>query len=93
MRKTRVLAAVVVVGGAVFGAMGGEYSTIDWWTITRSLETEEAALERLTREVDSLGALAEALETDPATQEREAREAFGMIKPGEMLYRVEQSEP
>jgi len=28
------------------------------------------------------------LKTDPATQERYARELYGMIRPGETLYQV-----
>jgi cell division protein FtsB len=28
------------------------------------------------------------MKTDPATQERVAREVFGMIRPGELLYQV-----
>ncbi|MBI2537005.1 MAG: septum formation initiator family protein, partial [Gemmatimonadetes bacterium] len=35
----------------------------------------------------------EAIERDPATQERVARELFGMIRPGEILYRVETVKP
>ena len=37
---------------------------------------------------DSLQRLARALETDPAAQERAAREQFGMIRRGELLYRL-----
>ncbi|PYO98037.1 MAG: hypothetical protein DMD61_11015 [Gemmatimonadetes bacterium] len=32
--------------------------------------------------------LTHALETDPAAQERAAREQFGMIRKGELLYRL-----
>jgi cell division protein FtsB len=49
----------------------------------------EGAITRLRLEIDSLQKEAEALETDPAAQERVAREAFGMLRPGEILYRVE----
>jgi cell division protein FtsB len=38
--------------------------------------------------VDSLRRVVNALENDPATQERVAREQFGMIRDGEILYRI-----
>ena len=39
-------------------------------------------------ELDSLSTLAHDLETNPVVQERVAREQFGMIRDGEVLYRV-----
>ncbi len=80
------------VGGAVFGFAGGEYSTVDWWKLRQSVQQAEEAVARLRVEIDSLTEEVVALETDPATQERVAREAFGMLRPGEMLYRVERGE-
>ena len=38
--------------------------------------------------VDSLEKEAVAIERDPRVQERVAREAFGMIREGEFLYRI-----
>jgi cell division protein FtsB len=38
--------------------------------------------------VDSLTRLRKAIETDPAVQERIAREQYGMIRPGERLYKL-----
>jgi cell division protein FtsB len=88
----RLILRVAVVGGIVFGFLGGEYSTVDWWKLRRSVRAEEEAVGRLRVEIDSLTVEAEALETDPVTQERVAREAFGMLRPGEVLYRVEKGE-
>ena len=90
MRRTQVAAGVVVLGGIAFGFFGGEYSTLDWWQLTRQVAEEDSAIARLRTEVDSLGTWADKLETDPATQERVARELFGMIRDGELLYRVEE---
>ena len=39
-------------------------------------------------QLDSLERLVRALENDPAAQERAAREQFGMIRKGEILYRL-----
>ncbi len=88
------MVALGVLGvGALFGAFGGEYGTLDWWQLRQRVRSERAAIERLKTEVDSLRQEAEAIERDPATQERVARELFGMIRPGEILYRVETVKP
>jgi cell division protein FtsB len=47
------------------------------------------AIDSLRIEIDSLRAYAESLETNRETQERVARERFGMIRDGEIVYRIE----
>jgi len=89
MKWTGPVAGVLVAGGVTFGAMGGEYSTINWWQLKREVRQQREAIARLEVEIDSLEAWAVQLETDAATQERVARERFGMIRNGETLYRVE----
>jgi len=69
-------------------AWGGEYSTADWLTMRRQLADEREKVAALRAEVDSLAKAAKDLETNPAVQERVAREEFGMIRDGELLYRV-----
>lgn len=93
MNRARVVGTVAVAGGLVFGFAGGEYGSLDWWQLKRQVREERGAIERLEQEVDSLLRYADALERDPATQERVAREAFGMLRPGETLYRVETVKP
>ena len=78
-------AALVLGWIAVFG---GEYSTFDWLTLRRQVATERQAVQDLRSTLDSLGRLAHDLETSPAAQERAARERFGMIRNGEILYRL-----
>jgi len=80
------LAAALVLAALAFQA--GEYSTVDWLTLRRQLAEERRTVRDLEVELDSLERLAHALETDPAAQERAAREQFGMIRRGEILYRV-----
>lgn len=79
----------MVGGGLAFGVMGGLYGTVDWWRLKRQVKQERETLARLQAEIDSLAAWADLLEADSATQERVAREKFGMIRDGEMLYWVE----
>ena len=66
----------------------GEYSTLDWLKLRRQLAFERDSLAVLRASGDSLRRVLTALENDPATQEREARELFGMIRDGEILYRI-----
>lgn len=77
--------ALVLVSVAVFA---GEYSTIDWLNVRIQLADQREAVTELRSELDSLARIARALETDPAAQERAAREGFGMIRDGEILYRI-----
>ncbi len=90
MKPSRLLAGVVAMGGLMFGYAGGEYSTGDWRTLRDNVATERAAATRLRVEIDSLGREANALETDTVAQERAARERFGMLRDGEMMYRIEE---
>ena len=80
------IAAAVVLAGLAFQA--GEYGTPDWLKLRNQLEEERRAARELERQLDSLQRRARALETDPAAQERAAREQFGMIRKGELLYRL-----
>lgn len=84
----RVLWCVVGLAVLVYAAQGGEYST----TNLLRQRAKEAALGKeiasLRRSVDSLKVLAHAIATDPAVQERIAREQFGMVSGHkERLYR------
>ena len=80
------IAAAVVLAGLAFQA--GEYGTLDWLKLRSRLAEERRAVRELERQLDSLQRLARELETDPAAQERAAREQFGMIRKGELLYRL-----
>ena len=46
------------------------------------------SIARLRVVADSLAQVEHALRTDPVTQERVARELYGVIRPGEILYQV-----
>jgi cell division protein FtsB len=85
--KRRLLILVLILAG-FFALQGGEHSTWSWWRLRQAERSELARIEELERVVDSLEQVAHAIETDPATQERLAREQYGMIRDGEFLYRL-----
>lgn len=89
----------LVVLGAVgvvvvwFAIQGGEFGTTD-------LLRQHGQRVRLVREIDSLARVVDSLRrlkqrilTDPATQERIAREEFGMVRGNELLYRIAEPSP
>jgi cell division protein FtsB len=83
----RLLYGLVVAGILYFAIEGGEYGTVA--LIKQRFEKRNAkrAIDSLQRQVDSLSKVRTSLQTDPAVQEKIAREEFGMIKPKEILYR------
>jgi cell division protein FtsB len=79
--------------GLYYAVWGGEYSALDLLRLQEMRTQEEAELAASREAVDSLRVQAERLEKDPATLERVARERFGMIRDGELLYRFVQVDP
>jgi cell division protein FtsB len=71
-----------------FAVQGGEYGTTHLLQLRREAAEEQAQVDRLLHLVDSLEGAARAIQHDPRTQERVARESFGMIRRGEFLYRI-----
>ena len=88
MTRTQVAGLAGGVGLIALAVWGGEYGTADWIQIRRQLADERTKVAALRVEIDSLTRLAHDLEMNPAVQERVAREQFGMIRDGEVLYRV-----
>ena len=88
MNGRRWLVVGVLILAALFALQGGEYTTSDLLRLKRQLQEERDAIDQLKVDVDSLGKLATAVEHDPRTQEKLARDQFGMIRAGEHLYRI-----
>ena len=79
--------ALVLAIAVYYAVWGGEYSVFDLRTLSVRQQAAEAELVELQREVDSLRVVEQRLEDDPAAIEAVARERFGMIRDGELLYR------
>jgi cell division protein FtsB len=88
------LVAGALLGVALYYALwGGEYSAFDLGRLAERRQAELATLATARAEADSLRHLADLLEDDPAAIEAVAREQFGMIREGEILYRFVHVEP
>jgi len=93
-RLKQLLAAAGVVAALVFAVQGGEYGTTDLVRQKQRRAGLVSSIDSLQRDIDSLKAYQHRLQTDPALQERIAREEFGMIRGDkELLYRFAEPEP
>ena len=71
-----------------FAVQGGEYSTRDLFVLNSRTTSLTRQVDSLQRQVDSLGRYLRLVKGDSATQERIAREEFGMVRGDkEILYR------
>lgn len=87
-RLTKVLVAAGVLAAVYFAVQGGEYGTSDLLQQRARRAKLVATIDSLRHTVDSLKRYKRRVETDPALQERIAREEFGMVRgPKELLYR------
>jgi cell division protein FtsB len=82
------------IGAALlYAVQGGEYSTVDLLRQRSREAMLRAAIDSLERAVDSLTTLRKRVGSDPATQERIAREDFGMVRGDrELLYRFHEGD-
>lgn len=83
----RLLLPATLGVAAYYALFGGEYNVFEAWRLDRSGAEEGRELARLRSDVEVLRARADSLENDRPTVERLARERYGMIRDGEVLYR------
>ena len=88
----RAVVGIVIVGALVFAIEGGEFSSIDLIHQRKTRAELTESIDSLQHVVDSLRRYENKVEHDPATQERIAREVFGMVRgTKEILYRFADS--
>ena len=85
--KRLILPALIGLS-ASFALFGGEYSVFEVRRVRAQRVQLEERLVALEQTNDCLREWAEALQSDSATIERVARERYGMIRAGEVLYRI-----
>jgi len=87
MNMKLLLLRLAIVFAVYFAVQGGEYSTYDLFRQKDREQRLTRAVDSLQHDIDSLKTLKRLLESDPATQERIAREDFGMVRDKELLFR------
>jgi cell division protein FtsB len=89
MGRVKRLLLPALLGLAVYYAVfGGEYSLLELRRARAEIAAQEKELAALNQTLDSLRAWVDSLQNDSATLERLAREKFGLIREGEVLYRL-----
>jgi cell division protein FtsB len=83
----RLLLAGILTLSLYYALFGGEYSVGDMRRIQKASDEAASVLAVRTAEMEARAAWADSLEQDPRVLEGLARERFGMIRPGEILYR------
>jgi cell division protein FtsB len=84
----RIIWWALIAVAVYFAVQGGEYSTRDLYVLNRRTRSITREVDSLQRQVDSLGRYLRMVKGDSATQERIAREEFGMVRGDkEILYR------
>ncbi|MCI0436687.1 MAG: septum formation initiator family protein [Gemmatimonadetes bacterium] len=86
------LGAALLAGAAWFALFGGEYGVFEARRVRQELALEQERVRAAQTEIDRLRARVDSLENDSATIERIARERWGLIRPGERLYRFEEGD-
>ena len=76
-----------------YAIQGGEYGTLDLVRQHRQRVSLLREIDSLKHTVDSLKEYKQRVLTDPKTQERIAREEFGMVRGKELLYRIAEPSP
>ena len=84
----RLIWMALIVGAIYFALQAGEYSTTDILKLRKQRVMLQTQVDSLKRQVDSLKTVEKMISSDPATQERIAREVFGMVRgTNEILYK------
>lgn len=85
--RGRLVWGALILGAIVFALEGGEYTTLDIVRQHERVTELTVRIDSIQHTVDSLTRAEKLVRTDPATQERVAREEFGMVRGAEILYR------
>lgn len=87
------LVPLLLLAAVYYAIFGGEYTVFELRSARAAADVEADRLTEVRGTIDSLSAYADSLRTDDATIERIAREEFGMIREGEVLYRFADTPP
>ncbi|RCL67519.1 MAG: septum formation initiator family protein [Rhodothermaeota bacterium MED-G64] len=84
---------VLLAGALLWFLFFDTYSVWSRLQYAQERKVLEEDIERLSVQLEALEEQIERLESDPDLLERIAREEYGMKKPGEVIYRTEETPP
>lgn len=87
----KIIIVISLLASVLYLFLGAEDSLLDVRTARQQLAQAEVEVDRLKTQNDSLQQALWRLENDPAYLEKVAREEYGLIKPGERVYRLSSS--
>ena len=88
--KKSVLTGILVVAAVSWILFFDTFSMLTRFQLARKEDQLKNEIQRLEAQIQELETQIERLENDPALLERIAREEYGMRKPGETVYTIEQ---
>ncbi|MSR82204.1 MAG: septum formation initiator family protein [Candidatus Latescibacteria bacterium] len=80
--------ALLVLGGILYLFVAGDEGLLEIRRQSQALSVLQARVDQLQAENDSLRQILTMLEHDKDYIEKVAREEYGMVKPGEKVYRL-----
>lgn len=86
-RTVDILITLMLLMAIYFALFGGEYTLFQLGHLRTMRADAASQLTASDAQLDSLKQLADRLRSDPQAIERVARERYGMIRDGEILYR------
>ena len=87
LKSPKLFAAVVLGAALYFALVGGRYTILDARRADSDLEKVRAQIEETRHQIAELEARIWDLRTDDEMLERIARERYGFIRDGEILYK------
>ncbi|MCC7261289.1 MAG: septum formation initiator family protein [Candidatus Latescibacteria bacterium] len=88
--RWRLVLALLVLGVILYLFVGGDEGLIEIRRQAKVLAVLQARVDQLEAENDSLRQILTMLEHDKDYIEKVAREEYGMVKPGEKVYRLQE---
>lgn len=90
LKRRRLIMAILILVPLLGFVLFSKRGIIARVGLEMEKQTMQAEIEQVRKQHDSLRAVIEQLQSDTVLIEKLAREKYGMVRPGETVYRVEQ---
>jgi cell division protein FtsB len=90
LKRRRLIMAILILVPLLGFVLFSKRGIIARVGLEMEKQTMQAEIMQVRKQQDSLRAVIEQLQSDTALIEKLAREKYGMVRPGETVYRIEQ---